>query len=75
MAVFLYLLFFLSVKRIVHSIGFEVGLLISTIPALAWVLSVSLWHAFVLDIGMVIFYLFYAYGYNLIYDRIYPVDA
>ncbi|WP_315986342.1 chlorhexidine efflux transporter [Photobacterium toruni] len=51
------------------------GLLIFTIPALAWVLSVSLWHAFVLDIGMVIFYLFYAYGYNLIYDRIYPVDA
>ncbi|MEC6795684.1 PACE efflux transporter [Photobacterium sp. S4TG1] len=62
-------------QRVIHSIGFEVGLLTLTIPALAWVLNVSLWHAFVLDIGMVIFYLFYAYGYNLIYDRIYPIDA
>ncbi|KJF88750.1 PACE efflux transporter [Photobacterium phosphoreum] len=62
-------------QRIIHSLGFEVGLLIFTIPALAWVLNVSLWHALVLDIGMVIFYLFYAYGYNLIYDRIYPIDA
>ncbi|MCD9547476.1 PACE efflux transporter [Photobacterium carnosum] len=62
-------------QRIVHSLGFEVGLLIFTIPVLAWVLNVSLWHALVLDIGMVIFCLFYAYGYNLIYDRIYHIDS
>ncbi|SMY32611.1 MULTISPECIES: PACE efflux transporter [Photobacterium] len=61
--------------RLLHSLGFEAGLVIFTIPVLAWVLNVSLWHAFVLDIGMVVFYLFYAYGYNLIYDRIYPING
>ncbi|KJG11379.1 transporter [Photobacterium kishitanii] len=61
--------------RLLHSLGFEAGLLVFTIPVLAWVLNVSLWHAFVLDIGMVVFYLFYAYGYNLIYDRIYPISG
>ncbi|OBU18524.1 transporter [Photobacterium aquimaris] len=61
--------------RLLHSLGFEAGLVIFTIPVLAWVLNVSLWHAFVLDIGMVVFCLFYAYGYNLIYDRIYPING
>lgn len=61
--------------RLLHSLGFEAGLVIFTIPVLAWVLNVSLWHAFVLDIGMVVFYLFYAYAYNLIYDRIYPING
>ncbi|WP_318427879.1 PACE efflux transporter [Photobacterium leiognathi] len=62
-----------TVQRIVHSIGFEAGLLIVTIPILSWFLKVSLWEAFVLDIGMVIFYLIYAYVYNLAYDKIFPV--
>ncbi|MDX2319637.1 MAG: PACE efflux transporter [Moritella sp.] len=59
--------------RIVHSLGFEGGLLLLTIPFMAWFLDLSLWDAFVLDIGMVVFYLFYAYGYNLAYDKIFPV--
>lgn len=59
--------------RIVHSLGFEGGLLFLTIPFMAWFLDLSLWNAFVLDIGMVVFYLFYAYGYNLAYDKLFPV--
>ncbi|QUM75579.1 PACE efflux transporter [Moritella sp. 24] len=59
--------------RIVHSIGFEGGLLFLTIPFMAWFLDLSLWDAFVLDIGMVVFYLFYAYIYNLAYDRVFPI--
>lgn len=62
-----------SLQRVVHSIGFEAGLLFVTIPILAWVLKVSIWEAFILDIGMVLFYLIYAYVYNLIYDKIFPV--
>lgn len=41
--------------RIIHSLGFEAGLLLVTIPILSWVLKVTLWQAFVLDIGMVLF--------------------
>ena len=60
--------------RIGHSLAFEAGLLVVTIPVLAWTLNVSLWHAFIMDIGMVIFYVFYAYIFNLTYDKIYPVE-
>ncbi|MFT5806004.1 MAG: putative membrane protein [Moritella dasanensis] len=61
--------------RVVHSLGFEGGLLFLTIPFMAWFLDLSLLDAFVLDIGMVVFYLFYAYGYNLAYDKIFPVPT
>nr|WP_256623872.1 chlorhexidine efflux transporter [Moritella viscosa] len=33
----------------------------------------SLWDAFVLD--MVVFYLFYAYGYNLVFDKLFSVPT
>ena len=58
--------------RVLQSIGFEAGLLILTIPLLAIILNVSLWQAFLLDIGLVLFYLFYSYGYNWLYDWIFP---
>lgn len=62
-----------SLIRILHALGFEGGLLFLTIPLMALILSISLWDAFVLDIGLVIFYLFYAYVYNLSYDKLFPV--
>lgn len=64
-----------TVIRIIHSVGFEAGLLFVTIPILSWVLKVTLWEAFVLDIGMVLFYLIYAYIYNIIYDRLFPIPT
>ena len=63
-----------TVIRIVHSLGFEAGLLFVTIPILSWVLKVTLWQAFVLDIGMVLFYLIYAYVYNIAYDHLFPIS-
>ncbi|MGR6834128.1 PACE efflux transporter [Aliivibrio wodanis] len=62
-----------TMNRVMHSLGFEGGLLILTIPAIAWFLNVSLVEAFILDIGLVVFYLFYAYIYNLAYDKIFPI--
>ncbi|MEC6907681.1 PACE efflux transporter [Photobacterium piscicola] len=64
-----------TIVRILHSIGFEAGLLFVTIPILSWALKVTLWEAFVLDIGMVLFYLIYAYVYNIAYDRLFPVPV
>ena len=60
--------------RIVHSLGFEVGLLFLTLPVMAWFLGISLLDAFLLDIGFIIFYLFYAYIYNLTYDKVFPIN-
>ena len=59
---------------ILHSLSFETGLLVITIPVIAWTLDISLWHAFIMDIGMVIFYVIYAYLFNLAYDNMFPID-
>lgn len=56
--------------RVAHSFGFEFGLIIIAIPFVAWWLDVSIWHALVLDIGFVLFYLPYGFFFNLGYDKI-----
>lgn len=56
--------------RAIHSVGFELGLIIIVIPLVAWWLDTTLWHALVLDIGLVLFYMPYAFVFNLCYDKI-----
>ncbi|MGF1680310.1 PACE efflux transporter [Photobacterium minamisatsumaniensis] len=51
-------------------IGFESGLLLLTVPLMAWLLSVSLWEAFVLDIGVTVFITVYAFVFNYCYDHL-----
>lgn len=59
--------------RIVHAVLFEGGLLLVTLPVIASWMHVGLLEALVTDLAMVVFYLLYAYLFNLAYDRIYPV--
>ncbi len=59
--------------RIIHAVSFEASLLLITIPFVAWWLEMSLWHAFITDIGFALFFLVYAYIYNWAYDRIFPM--
>ena len=56
--------------RIAHATGFEVGLIFMAVPFVAWWLDVTLWHALVVDIGLVLFYLPYTFIYNLVYDSL-----
>lgn len=55
--------------RIFHSLAFEGGLLIFTIPVVAYFLSLSLLDAFIMDIGITLFILIYAFVFNLTYDH------
>lgn len=55
--------------RIVHTILFQGGLIIVTIPVIAILLSVGLWEALMMDIGVTIFITIYAFFYNLTYDH------
>ncbi|ASG67047.1 LysR family transcriptional regulator [Francisella halioticida] len=57
--------------RIMHAVLFELGLLVVTLPMVAYWLHMSLWKALLTDIGFVIFYLIYAFVYNYIFDKIY----
>jgi len=56
--------------RVVHATLFEVGLILAVVPLAAWWLSIGLWAALVLDIGLVLFFLPYTLGYNWLYDTV-----
>lgn len=56
--------------RIVHSVLFEGGLLVFTIPLVMYMLNIGWWEAFVMDIGMTLFVLVYSIIFNWIYDHL-----
>ncbi len=56
--------------RIVHAIAFELGLIALVLPLAAWWLEISLLQAFVLDLGILLFFLPYTFFFNLAYDRL-----
>ena len=59
--------------RIVHAVLFELGLLIVLMPFIAWYLGITLTHALVMDISFALFYMGYAFVFNLAYDRVFPL--
>lgn len=59
--------------RALHALLFEGGLLVLLLPFVAWMLGVSLWRAFLFDLGIAVFYIVYGYAYNWAYDRVFPV--
>ena len=56
--------------RGVHALMFEVGLLLAVVPLAAWWLTIGLWDAFVLDIGIALFFLPYTFVFNWTYDHV-----
>lgn len=62
-------------RRIAHALGFEAGLVVMLVPLFAWWLGVSLWQAFVLDLGLIVFFLVYTYVFNLGFDRVFGLPA
>ena len=61
--------------RVLHAVLFEGGLLLLFLPMIAWYLDITLWQAFMMDITMATFYLIYAFVYNWIYDKVFPVPS
>lgn len=58
------------VARALHAVLFEIGLLLAVVPLAAWWLKIGLWEAFVLDIGIALFFLPYTFLFNLAYDHL-----
>ncbi len=63
------------VLRVLHALLFEGGLLVLLLPPMAWYLGMGLWQTFVMDLAIVVFYVVYAFLFNLAYDRAFPVPA
>lgn len=56
--------------RILHAIGFEGGLMLATIPMVAYALNIGLWQAVVLDFSMTLCILLYTFIFQWCYDYI-----
>jgi len=54
--------------RVLHALMFEGGLIIVAVPLIAAWLNISLMQAFMLDIGVLLFFLPYTYAYHWGYD-------
>ncbi|AFJ46921.1 multidrug/biocide efflux PACE transporter [Shimwellia blattae] len=56
--------------RILHALGFEGGFIIIGVSIAAAYLRVSLFEAFLLEIGLILFFLPYTVVYNWVYDHL-----
>lgn len=63
-----------ALLRVLHAAGFELGLLLVSLPVvMAWT-GMSWLQALVADVGLAAAYVVYAYVFNLGYDRAFPVS-
>lgn len=62
-------------RRVAHALGFEGGLVFMLVPLFAWWFKVSLWQAFVMDIGLLVFFLCYTFAFNWGFDRVFGLPA
>lgn len=58
------------ILRIFHTVSFEVGLLIATIPMIAYALNLTLWQALITDIALTALITIYGFLFNLAYDHL-----
>jgi uncharacterized membrane protein len=58
-------------RRLVHGLGFEGGLAIILMPVMAYWLDISLWAAFVADLGLLAFFFAYTVAFTWAFDRIF----
>ena len=56
--------------RVLHGLGFELGLMTVTLPVLMWVLQLNFLTVLIMDIGLVVFFVLYAIGFNWVYDSV-----
>lgn len=61
--------------RLLHTVLFELGLLLLLLPPIAWYLGLSLFETLKLDLVIVVFYLIYNFIFNIAYDRVFPIPA
>lgn len=56
--------------RIAHAIGFEGGLMLATIPMVAYALEMSLWQAILTDLSLTLCILVYTFIFQWCHDQI-----
>lgn len=62
-------------RRSVHAFLFEGGLVLISIPVMAWWLQVGLLEAALFEAGLIVLFLFYTYVFTWGFDRIFGLPA
>lgn len=62
-------------RRVAHAIGFEGGLVFTLVPLFAWWFGITLWSAFVMDLGLIVFFLCYTFVFNWVFDHLFGLPA
>jgi uncharacterized membrane protein len=60
-------------RRIMHTLGFEGGLTAVLVPTLAVWLKISLWEAFMTDVALLIFFVFYSFIFQWLFERVFGI--
>ncbi len=60
-------------RRLLHSLGFEGGLTLMLVPLVAAWLSISWWAALVTNLGLFVFFFFYALLFQRLFDQLFDV--
>ncbi len=58
-----------AVVRVIHGMGFEVGLIMITVPVIALTMGLSFFGAFKLELAMLIYFFPYTIVFNWGYDK------
>ncbi|AWB32512.1 PACE efflux transporter [Orrella marina] len=59
--------------RVVHAMGFEVGLVVILIPLFMWWYQVGPLQALKMEVALLVFFLVFTFVFTWIFDRIVPI--
>lgn len=60
-------------QRVMHAIGLEVALTVTSLPIVTWWLDIAIWQALAMDALVMAFIVVYTMGFTWVYDRAFPV--
>jgi len=59
--------------RVAHAVLLEIGLILVLLPFIMWYLELDFLSVLVMDAGFSLFYMVYTFGFDLAYDRLFPL--
>lgn len=58
--------------RVIHAFMFECGFILIAVPLFMWWYSVSFTQAFMMEVGILLFFLIYTFIFTLLFDKTFP---
>jgi len=58
--------------RVIHSLIFESGFILIAVPLFMWWYHVTFIQAFIMEIGIILFFLIYTFVFTWMFDKIFP---